>query len=313
MIFRDNTKIWAEKYRPRTINDYVCSDDFQQDISDMIEHKDIPHMLLCGTPGIGKTALAKMLINELDAESLIISTNESMNMDAIRNQILPFCQSVPEKDLKIILLEEFHRVPIKQQESLNYIIETYSDSSRFLLTCNYSDRILPSIKSRCKLYDIVDTPKEDIMARLMYVMDNESIKYDSENPDIINGIVDIINNSYPDMRSMYNELQSKCISGEYKLNNKNKKTKDELNILLTIMKSTKSNTEKIKSIRQFIADERITNFNDIYKYISTNIESLPGDMMSNIILIGQYQYQDYFSLDKEINIMSMFSSILTKG
>ena len=314
MQYRDNTNIWAEKYRPRKIEDYICSTDFKSNISNMIETRDIPHMLLCGTPGIGKTTLGKLIINELDCDDyLIINAADEMQrggLDNIRNKIIPFCKSVPDKDYKIILLEEFHSIPIKSQEPLNYIMETYSDYVRFILTCNYSEKILDAIKSRCISYDIDDTPKEDILERVLFILDSENIEYNLEDTDFQDSMLSIIDSKYPDIRSIITSVWSKCSNGKYIPNKKEIYGKTEFDSILRVINSKKNPNQKVKDIRQIIADLRITNFGNLYKYLYDNIDNIKGDFSNNIILLNQHQYQDYFVIDKEINIMAMFCSII---
>jgi len=316
MQYRENTTIWAEKYRPRELKDYICSEEFREVISNIIEREDIPNMLLCGSPGIGKTTLAKMVINELKCKDYMqINAADEMQkggLDRIRDRILPFCNSAPQGKYKIILLEEFHSIPIKNQETLNYIIELYSDNVRFILTCNHSEKILQSIKSRFVSYDIDDTPKEDIMNRIIYILDSENIEYDINDESTLHSIVGIINEKYPDIRSTITSIWSKCINGKYLPSKSEIKRKSEFDDIISIMNSKKKPNDKIKEIRQIITDLRITNFEVLYKYLYTNIDNIQGDLSTNIIILNQYQYQDYYVIDKEINVMSMFCSFLTQ-
>lgn len=198
-------KLWTELYRPKTIDDYVFRDDSQKNqIESWIKEKSIPHLLLSGTAGVGKTTLAKVLCNELNIEEydiLEINASRENNVETVRDKIVNFVQMIPFGPFKVVLLDEADYLTPNAQAILRGVMETYSNTSRFILTCNYPNRIIPAIHSRCQGYHIEKIDQTEFTARIATILINENITFDLDVLDTY------VKTTYPDLRKCINTVQ----------------------------------------------------------------------------------------------------------
>lgn len=205
-------KLWVEKYRPKTVDDYVFVDARQrQQVQDWIAQESIPHLLLSGDAGVGKTTLAKVLINELginEYDVLEINASRENSVDVVRNKILGFVTTMPFGKFKVVLLDEADYLSPPAQASLRNDMEAYHQTARFVLTCNYAHRIIPALKSRCHEFTIAKTDRTEFTARAAYVLVTENIDFDL---DTLDSYVDA---TYPDLRKCLNQLQVNSTSGK---------------------------------------------------------------------------------------------------
>lgn len=212
--FKD--RLWTEKYRPKTIADYVFVDTRQQQtVSNWIVEGSCPHVLFAGEPGTGKTTLALVLINELGIEEydvLEINASRDNGVDFIRERIEAFVQTMPFGKFKVVLLDEADYLSQPAQAVLRGLIEQYANAARFILTCNYPHKIIPALKSRCETFTISKPERTEFTARAATVLVNENIDFDLDTLD------DYVAGTYPDLRKMLKQLQSNSISGKL-LNN----------------------------------------------------------------------------------------------
>jgi len=294
--------IWVEKYRPKTIEDYIASDDFKLNVNKWIKELNIPHLLLYSTPGTGKTSLAKIIINALDCSYLYINASDERGIDTIRDKVQGFAQAASFKPLKIVILDEADYLTTQAQASLRNIIETYSLNTRFILTCNYLDRIIDPLKSRCQAVKITPPSKELVYMYTQNILEKENVTFkDTE-------LATIINKSYPDVRSILNNCQH--------LNKDGVLTLDTIildnNFLSKILDELKKPTSSSwKNIRQIITDSNVEEFETTYKFLYDNVESYGKNKESQIIIkIEEYMYHSSFRIDKEINIMACINSII---
>lgn len=205
-------ELWTEKYRPRDIDGYVFRDDSQrQQVQGWIKSKSIPHLLFSGAPGVGKTTLAKILINQLgvdDYDILEINASRENSVDTIRDKITGFVQTMPFGTFKVVLLDEADYISPNGQAALRGVMETYHASARFILTCNYPNRVIPALHSRCQGFHIERVDVTEFTARMATVLVSESVEFDLDTLDTY------VKATYPDMRKCLNMCQMNSQEGQ---------------------------------------------------------------------------------------------------
>ena len=206
-----NNTLWTEVYRPSTIDGYVFRDESQRSmIESWIETKSIPHLLFSGAPGIGKTTLAKILINSLEIDEydiLEINASRENSVDTIRDKIIGFVQTMPFGEFKVVLLDESDYLSPSAQAVLRGVMETYASTARFILTCNYPNRIIPALHSRCQGFHIERVDVTEFTARVATVLMTENIEFDLDTLDTF------VKSTYPDLRKCLNSVQQNSRSG----------------------------------------------------------------------------------------------------
>jgi replication factor C small subunit len=212
-------ELWVEKYRPTKLTEYVWRDDSQRrQVETWVKEKSIPHLLLSGSPGIGKTTMAKMLVNELgieDADVLEVNASRETGIDFIRDRIITFVSMIPWGPFKVVLLDEADRLSPHAQDSLKGVIEEYSSFARFILTCNTPNRIAPALHSRCQQFHFTKLDQTEFTARAATILVEESVDFDLETLDLY------VSSTYPDLRKCINLLQQN-VSEDNKLRSPNK-------------------------------------------------------------------------------------------
>jgi replication factor C small subunit len=198
-------ELWVEKYRPRTIDEYVFKDEAQKrQVKTWIKEGSIPHLLFSGAAGIGKTTLAKVLLNELgieDYDVLEINASRENSVDTIRDKIINFVQMIPFGPFKVVLLDEADYLTLNAQAILRGVMETYSSTSRFILTCNYPNKVIPALHSRCQGFHVEKTDQTEFTARVATILVTEGIEFDL---DVLDTYVKL---TYPDLRKCINMTQ----------------------------------------------------------------------------------------------------------
>lgn len=262
-------KLWVEKYRPTTVNDYVFVDERQkQQVLDWIKQDSIPHLLLSGEAGTGKTTLAKVLISELNIEKydvLEINASRENSVDVVRDKILGFVQTMPFGKFKIVLLDEADYLTPAGQAALRNDMEAYHASVRFVLTCNYVHRIIPALKSRCHEFHITKTDRTEFTARAATVLVSENVEFDLETLD------NYVAATYPDLRKCLNQLQVNSSSGKLLPVQNSSSDQDAMLVQITELFKGGDVTEGRKQLLQFLSLNP-SRIEDIYKWMYQNLE-----------------------------------------
>ena len=300
-----NNSLWVEKYRPRKLTEYVGNEHLKEKISDYLQSGDVPHLLFFGKAGTGKTTLAKLIVNSINCDHIIINASDENNVDTVRNKVKGFASTIGFKDLKVIILDEFDYMTPNAQAILRNLMETFSKHCRFILTCNYVEKVIDPIQSRCQTFQIVPPTKKDVAVQISQILGKEGVGFQPTD------LVPIIDSSYPDIRKIINTCQLNSSKGKLKLDTTSVIDSDIKSKVVDILKSNDSGRNKWKSIRQAVADARIQDFTELYSFLYEKVDDYGGNNTSNIILIlSESQHKDALVVDKEITFMSCIIQIV---
>jgi len=296
--------LWVEKYRPSSLDNYIGNDHLKSKVSVYLESGDIPHLLLFGRAGTGKTTLAKLLINNIDCDYLYINASDENSVDVVREKVKNFASTLGFKDMKVIILDECDYITPNAQAALRNLMETFSKNCRFILTCNYVERIIDPIQSRCQSFQIVPPDRKQVAQHLANILTNESVEYD------IKDIATIVNGGYPDIRRVINGSQRQVVNGKLVIDENTITQNDYKTKVLDILK-TQDKKSSFQNIRQLLADSKVTDFSDLFRLMFDTIDDWgQGHIAECILVLSKYQQSDAVVVDKEINIMAMFVEII---
>ncbi len=293
-------ELWTEKYRPTTLKDYVVRDQRQREqIESWIRSGAIPHLLFSGAPGVGKTTLAKILFHELKVDPydiLEINASRENSVDTVRDKIINFVQIMPFGAFKYVLLDEADYITPNGQAALRGVMETYHTSARFILTCNYPNRVIPALHSRCQGFHIETIDKNEFTARVAQIMIDEKVE-----PDI--DILDTyVKATYPDLRKCINMVQQNCRDG--KLYAPDKADRGQQDYRLEMVDLFKKG--KILDARKLVCSQaRPEEVEDIFRWLYDNLELISKDDEQQdkaILAIKQGLVDHSFVADPEINL-----------
>jgi len=295
--------ILNEKYRPDTLEGYICKEDTKQKFDEFIKQQDIPHLLFAGKPGAGKTTIAKILVKNIDCDYLYINATDERSIDVMRDKVGAFAAAGSFKPLKIVILDEATHILQASQVILLNMMETYSLTTRFILTGNYPERLIDPLRSRCQEFDLAPPSKKVIAQHISVILDKEDIEY--EIPDL----VAIVNKYFPDFRKIINNCQKYTIDGALRLDTMSNTDDNYKDALLAELK--KPSVKSFNNIRQIIANTDLEDFDDVYKFLYDKLnEYSNGNEGIVICYLEEYMYHATFRLDKEINIMACIAKIL---
>ena len=296
--------LFVEKYRSKTLDKYVGNEQLKQIVHQYLKNNDLQNLLLYGTPGTGKTTLAKLIVNNFDCDYLYINASDERGIDTIRDKVQGFASSASFKPIKIIILDEADFLTIQAQASLRNIIETYSRTTRFILTCNYLERIIDPLQSRCQVLKITPPSKKEVAQHISTILDQENIEY------TVADLVLVVSKHYPDIRKILNTCQVNNVEGTLKID-KTVLTGGYKDGLLKELKSPSKSS--FKNIRQILADSNLDDFEEIYRFLYDNLDEYGNNDLAKamiVIEIENYMYHANFRIDKEINVMALLASIL---
>ena len=294
-------ELWVEKYRPTTLEEYVGNETIKSKIADYLKQGSIQNLLFHGVAGTGKTTLAKLIAKNLNCDLLYINASDERGIDTIRDKIIPFASSMSFNDVKIVILDEADYITPQAQATLRNTIESCSKTTRFILTCNYLERIISPLQSRCQTFEIIPPSKVEVEEHILNLIVDENIECSQNN------VIKIIDTHYPDIRKIINTLQGSVVDNVVKIDDTSLKN-TQLGGLIVDALIRKA---KLSEIRQIIADSGSREFDDLFKYIYNKSSTLFGDKEGEaILIIAKYQYEYTFVLEKEICIAAMLKKLL---
>ncbi len=296
--------LWVEKYRPSSMDTYIGNKHLKSKVSIYLESGDLPHLLLYGKAGTGKTTLAKLLVKNIECDYLYINASDENNVDTVRTKVKNFASTIGFKDMKIIILDECDYITPNAQAALRNLMETFSKHCRFILTCNYVERIIDPIQSRCQSFQIIPPSKQEVASHLYNILHDEGVDFQ------IDDIKVLVNSGYPDIRRVINSSQRNVVNGKLKLDTSSILQNDYKLKLLKILKTQNKKTA-FKDIRQLLADNKITDFADLFRLLYDEVDDWgKGYVAECILIISRYELSDSQVVDKEINAMAMLIELL---
>lgn len=302
-----HNELWVEKYRPKKLADYIFQDsDQKKQFEQMVQTCNIPHLLLSGVQGTGKTTIAKIIVNELEIDKsdvLVLNASEENSVDVMRDKIKNFISTCAFSAFKIVNLEEADYLTPNAQGALRQMMEEFSHSSRFILTCNYDNKIIPAVKSRCQHFTFKSPNKNDVAEKVATILIGENVEFDLDTLDRY------ITIGYPDIRKIINLLQQQTISGklsslhdastnssDYKFSILDKLEQGDLTGVRTVVCSNVNNEE----------------WEDVYRFMYENLHKVPkfskrdSGWEEGIVIIADHLYKHALCADPEINAAAMF-------
>ena len=300
--------LFVEKYRPQTIEDCILPEGLKETFQKIVDKGELPNMMFTGSAGVGKTTVARALCNELDLDYMLINGSEDGNIDTLRGKIKQFASTISlQGGQKVVILDEADYLnPSSTQPALRGFIEEFSSNCRFILTCNFKNRIIDPLHSRCSIYEFNLGNKAEMaqkfMARLQFILDSEHIIYDNA------VIAELIMKYIPDWRRVINECQRYGMSGHI-----------DTGILVTLSETSIAGlmqdlkTKNFKKMRKWVTDnidvESAKLFRLIYDNMSDYVE--PSSIPQLVLILADYSYKDSFVADHELNVVACMTEIMS--
>ena len=300
--------LFVEKYRPQTIEDCILPEGLKETFQKIVDKGELPNMMFTGSAGVGKTTVARASCNELDLDYMLINGSEDGNIDTLRGKIKQFASTISlQGGQKVVILDEADYLnPQSTQPALRGFIEEFSSNCRFILTCNFKNRIIDPLHSRCSIYEFNLGNKAEMaqkfMARLQFILDSEHIIYDNA------VIAELIMKYIPDWRRVINECQRYGMSGHI-----------DTGILVTLSETSIAGlmddlkTKNFKKMRKWVTDnidvESAKLFRLIYDNMSDYVE--PSSIPQLVLILADYSYKDSFVADHELNVVACMTEIMS--
>lgn len=305
MNTQEHHTIWPEKYRPSTLEEYVSNPTLIETIKKFIETKQIPHLLFHGTAGTGKTTLAKLIVNSIECDALYINASDENNVDNVRTKVKDFASNVGFSDLKVIILDEADYLTHNSQAALRNIMETYALTTRFILTCNYFEKISEPLYSRCQCFEVHPLRKKDVAIHLKNILHAENVQHTMDDLGYI------VNTYYPDIRKILNFAQQSVLDNSLKIEELNSVAYNIKNQIIEILKNETNTSNAFVTIRQLVADSGIRHYEELYQLLYDRVEEYaPKSQAAAILIVAEYQYQSSMVVNKEIAFMACIAKML---
>ena len=299
-----SNSLWVEKYRPKNLENYIGNEHLKSKVEHYLKSGDVPHLLLYGKAGTGKTTLAKLIINNIECDYLYINASDENNVDTVRTKVKNFASTIGFKDTKVIILDECDYITPNAQAALRNLMETFSKHCRFILTCNYVERIIDPIQSRCQSFQIIPPSKQEVAKHLHKILVKENV---IDKPEDIKILVET---GYPDIRRIINSAQRNVVGNQLKLDTSSIIQNDYKLKLVKILETQDKKTA-FKEIRQLLADNKVTDFADLFRLLYDEVDTWGrGHVAECILIIARYELSDGQVVDKEINAMAMLIELL---
>ena len=293
--------LWIEKYRSENLDQYIGNEVIKSRITDCIAQNDIPHFIFSGTAGTGKTTLAKLIINNIKCDYIYLNASDENGIDMIREKVKGFASAASFQPIKVVILDEADFLTQPAQAALRNIIEEYSISTRFVLTCNYIERLIEPLTSRCEIH-ILKPPSMGEVAKhvCINILDVEGVKYD------IKDVAALIKDSYPDIRSIIKNLQAGTKDNQFTFT---VSSTDWLNKLVEVLASRDKKAWYIT--RQLVADTQVDDFQTAYRFLFDNLDKYSYGHDAEIsVVLDDFIWRAGVVPDKEINFSAAIAKIL---
>ena len=303
--------LWVEQYRPKTIDDCILPDSLKNLFSSFIKKGELSNMLFSGTPGIGKTTVAKALCEEMNCDWIMINGSEEGGIDVLRNKIKNFASTVSlSGGKKVVILDEADYLnPQSTQPALRGFVEEFHKNCRFILTCNFKNRIIEPLHSRFSNIEFKVNPKDKpklasrLFERAIYILKEQNVDYEDK------VLVELITKHFPDFRKLINELQRYSVSGSIDAGILVNVSDENLKTLVTHLKN-KEFSDMRKWVVNNLDNDPVKIFRKIYDTLYTNLE--PSTIPHAVLIIADYQYKSAFVADQEINLVACLTELMSQ-
>jgi replication factor C small subunit len=301
-MFNKKHTLFTEKYRPDTLEGYIGNDDFKSSLQQWIDTNDVPHLLLCGGAGTGKTTAAKLIVNNINCDYVYINCSDENGIDTIRDKVKSFASAASFKPQKVVIMDEADFLTINAQAALRNVIETFSLTTRFIFTCNYVERIIDPIQSRTIVFELTPPSMQDVAFKCVEILDLENVTYTKAD------IVRIVKQTYPDIRKTLNLLQSSLKNGELQQSREITNFNQTSDQIITLLKG--QNIKNFTTIRQLVMDSNVRDYNELYRVLFERADEFTNSAIATLI-IADYQYKSIMAPDKEITFCGCIAKLLT--